>query len=67
MEKQNLIDLYHGEGLSRYEIADTLDESHDKVRYWMNKYEIETRSKGEVAKLKASKSHPSRERTTTVT
>jgi len=52
ISKQILSDLYLKNGKSMKEIAETLNFSHHKVAYWMEKYKISRRSKSDATYTK---------------
>ena len=52
LEKDKILYLYHKKGKSMQEIADLLGCSLHKVSYWMEKYEIKSRSRSDATYLK---------------
>lgn len=56
ISKQTLSDLYLKNGKSMKEIAETLNFSHHKVAYWMEKYKISRRSRSDATYTKRNPS-----------
>jgi len=56
-DKEWLEDKYHGERLSTSEIGDICDCSKQTIKLWLEKHNIEKRSRSEAAEIRAEK-HP---------
>jgi len=42
-QEQTLVQLYHEQGLSQYDIADKFDVTQPTIGYWMNELDVDTR------------------------
>jgi transposase-like protein len=57
-DKEKLQKLYHNRMLSSAEISEKFDVSQKTIRYWMDKFDIERRSRKEGAAIRHRKTPP---------